>query len=47
MWTGNPVINFKTGKGISNRPTLDRTVPAVKELPYWGTARDIHKRMFS
>jgi len=47
MWTGNPAINFKTGKGISNRPTLDRTVPTVKELPYWGTARDIHKRMFS
>jgi hypothetical protein len=47
MWTGNPAINFKTGKGISNRSTLDKTVSPVKELPYWGTAREIHNRVFS
>lgn len=40
----NPILNFKTGKGM--RRHTDVTGQPVAELPYWGRATDIRKEMF-
>jgi len=45
-WTGNPVITFKTGKGISGKTGLSREYASVTSLPYWGTAEEIKNKMF-
>ena len=33
-WTGNPMISFKTGGGVSARTTFINK--KVYEIPYWG-----------
>lgn len=45
-WTGNPVITFKTGDGVSNKTGFILS-SKVSVLPYWGKAIDIKKRMFN
>ena len=42
----NPVVTFKTGKGV--RRYTDVLNKDYKEsLPYWGTAKDLRKEMFT
>ena len=41
MWSGNPVITFKTKNNIT-RKTQTIGVTA-KELPYWGTVEEVRK----
>jgi len=38
-WTGNPMISFKTGGGVSKRTTFINK--KVYELPYWGSINKI------
>jgi hypothetical protein len=42
FWTGtNPVLYFKTRRGIGFKTGYVRDVPPVTSLPYWGTAEFI------
>jgi hypothetical protein len=43
-WTGNPAITFKTRQGINYKTGFYQG--RVMELPYWGTVRDVYRRMF-
>jgi len=45
IWKGDPVISFKTGKGVSGKTSLSKEAP-VLELPYWGDINSIHNKMF-
>jgi hypothetical protein len=42
-FTGEPLINIKTRKGISFGTTLDTSVKPVKRFPLWGTVDDVLK----
>lgn len=43
-WTGkNPVLYFKTHNGINFKTGYDQE-GSVKELPYWGTAEEVHNK---
>ncbi len=44
-WTGDPILTFKTGNSLGNKTSLCK-MPPVMELPYWGSATNIYKRMF-
>ncbi len=41
-WTGDPVLSFKTGNGVSNKTTFDDN-SKTKELAPWGNIREIKK----
>lgn len=41
LFTGNPVISFKTRDGVSYRTTFINN--KIKELPYWGTIGEVKK----
>ena len=43
-WTGDPVISFKTGAGVSCRTTFINK--KVFEIPYWGNINEV-KRIFA
>jgi hypothetical protein len=40
-WTGNPVLTFKTGGGVSSRSTFVNK--KIYEIPYWGHIEKIKK----
>ena len=44
-WSGDPVITFLTGDGISTKTSLSKE-PSLTELPYWGEALKIKKNIF-
>jgi len=47
-WSGtNPVLTFKTDKGISDKTSLCRTVRPVIKIPYWGTTLSIRENYFN
>lgn len=41
IWTGDPVISFKTGRGVSFRTTFINQ--RVMEIPYWGHVSQVKK----
>jgi hypothetical protein len=41
LWSGDPVISFKTRDGLSYRTTFVNN--KLKELPYWGTIEEVKK----
>jgi len=41
-WTGDPVISFKTGNGVSCKTTFDND-SKIKELAPWGKIEDVKK----
>lgn len=41
-WTGNPMISFKTGGGVSCRTTFINE--RVREIPYWGNVSKLKER---
>lgn len=41
-WTGDPVISFKTGDGVSSRTTYDNK-SKVQELAPWGKLEEVKK----
>jgi len=43
-FTGNPVISFKTGDGVSSRTTFVNK--KIKEIPYWGDIAPLKKKYF-
>jgi hypothetical protein len=45
-WTGNPVINFKTKKGIRNNTKTKPGASPRTRLPYWGRADELRKQYF-
>lgn len=47
IWGEQPVITFKTEAGVGPKTQVKKAVEPVGELPYWGTAVDLHKRMFN
>jgi hypothetical protein len=47
-WTSeNPVITFKTRQGLSHYTQYQKNVPPVGSLPFWGSAVDLRKELFS
>lgn len=42
-WTGNPVITFKTRQGVNYKTGFYHG--RVTELPYWGTIKEVYRRM--
>jgi len=44
-WTGEPVISYKTGDGVSSRTTFDNK-SKIKELAPWGTIQEV-KEIFN
>lgn len=45
IWTGDPVVTFKTGHGVSNKTFTSKRIEPVEELPFWGSARQLRKDM--
>ena len=39
-YTGNPIITFKTGRGVNNKTGII-SLSKVSVLPYWGTGKEI------
>jgi len=44
MWTGDPVITFKTRQGIKSNTTTKRGFAPKFALPYWGAAADLRAK---
>ncbi|MBI2634979.1 MAG: hypothetical protein HYW79_00290 [Parcubacteria group bacterium] len=47
MWNGNPVVTFKTLNGVKSNTATKRGVPPRYSLPYWGSAIELRKQMFT
>jgi len=45
-WTGEPVVSFKTGDGVSSKTTFDNK-SKIKELPPWGKLADVKNKYFN
>ena len=43
-FTGNAVVTFKTGNGVSNRSTFINN--KIKNIPYWGNIGDLKKKVW-
>ena len=43
-WTGNPVISFKTGDGVSSRTTFVNE--KIREIEYWGNIKPLKDKYF-
>ena len=41
-WTGDPILSFKTGDGVSSRTTYDNKTK-TQELAPWGTLEEVKK----
>ena len=46
-YSDNPVITFKTRQGLSPHTMYKKNVPPVSTLPFWGSAADLRKELFS
>lgn len=46
MWNGNPVITFKTVNGVKFNTATKKGIPPRYNLPYWGNAKELRKKMF-
>ena len=45
-WTGDPVISFKTGDGVSCKTTFDNN-SKIKELAPWGNITELKNKIFN
>lgn len=45
-WTGSPIIDFKTMHNINRGTSIPRGIYPRRKLPYWGSCKDLRKRMF-
>lgn len=43
-WTGDPIISFKTGDGVSSRTTFVNK--KIKNIPYWGDIQPLKNKYF-
>ena len=44
IWSGDPIITFKTKKGVKSVTQVRSDISPQYNLPYWGSAKDIREK---